>query len=174
MNSGFSARCYAKISFCIIAWCLLNKPLLKVNFVKLIIGDSYINTGPVIPSNLVNTKDKTQKVLLLLWTVRSGEIWWWWWEWQILHTEGLKNLSLNIPWYIEDAARMVSLCSNVFLRQAALFSPIPLRSCISSTIPGYPMVISSKSLQKTEAYKSDTENSQLSVMTRQVYVLEMK
>lgn len=36
------------------------------------------------------------------------------------------------------------------------------------------MVISSKSLQKTEAYKSDTENSQLSVMTRQVYVLEVK
>lgn len=149
-------------------------PQAKVNFVWLIIGDSYINTGSVIPTNSVDTKDKTQKVLLLLSTVRSGEIWWWWWEWQILHTEGLKNFSLNIPWYIEDAARMVSLWSNVFLRHAALFSPIPLRSCINSTIPGYPMVISSKSLQKTEAYKSDTENSQLSVMTRQVYVLEMK
>lgn len=32
------------------------------------------------------------------------------------------------------------------------------------------MVISSKSLQKTEAYKSEPENSQLPAVTRPVYV----
>ena len=132
----------------------------------------YINTGSEISPTCVTCyihKTNPKKVLLLPWTARSRETWWWWeWQW---HTEGLKNFSLNIPWYIEDAARMVSLCNSVFLLQAALFSPIPLRSCISSTIPGYPMVISSKSLQKTEAYKSDTEHSQLSHVTRHVYVL---
>ena len=46
---------------------------------------------------------------------------------------------------MDEAATIVSLCSNVFLFHAALFSPIPFRSCMSSSMLGYPTVSSSES-----------------------------